>query len=286
MQEAGQPIHGFDGLLVTTLPIGSGLSSSAALEIVSAWALSGPAGPSVPPLELARIAQRAENEHVGVKCGLMDQFSSACGMAGHALLLDCRSLEWRAVPVPHDLALVVIHSGVSHAHGDNEYNARRAACERVVATIARDDPTVGLLRDVDMARLDDYRERLDGGDYDRAYHVITENERVLDAVAALEADDHAALGELMAASQASMRDHYQITCPEIDELVAISVAAPGVIGSRMTGGGFGGCTVSLVDPDAVEALRASVERDYPARTGRTPRLWTMRAVDGAGFVSD
>ena len=277
LQEAGQPTHGFDGVIVTTLPIGSGLSSSAALEVVSAWALSGPAGPALAPLDLARIAQRAENGHVGVQCGLMDQFASACGVADHALLFDCRSLDWRAVPLPDDLALVVIHSGVSHAHGDNEYNARRAACERVVAAIARDDPAVTLLRDVDMARLDAYREQLDPVDYDRAYHVITENDRVLEAVAALEADDHAALGELMAGSQASMRDRYDITCPEIDELVAISVDVPGVVGSRMTGGGFGGCTVSLVRPDAVEALRERVERDYPARTGKTPA-----PVDAAG----
>ena len=284
LQEAGQPIHGFDGAIVTTLPIGSGLSSSAALEVVSAWALSGPAGPALAPLELARIAQRAENGHVGVQCGLMDQFASACGVAGHALLFDCRSLDWRAVPLPDDLALVVIHSGVSHAHGDNAYNARRAACERVVAAIARDDSSVTLLRDVDMPRLDAYRDQLDPVDYDRAYHVITENDRVLAAVAALEADDHAALGELMAGSQASMRDRYDITCPEIDELVAITVDVPGVIGSRMTGGGFGGCTVSLVRPDAVEALRHRVERDYPGRTGKTPRLWTLQAMGGAGIV--
>jgi galactokinase len=286
MQQAGQPVGGFEGIIVTSLPIGSGLSSSAALEVVSAWAVSGPAGPVLAPLDLARIAQRAENDHVGVKCGLMDQFASACGVAGHALLFDCRSLEWRAVPLPDDLALVVIHSGVSHAHGDNEYNARRAACERVVAAIARDDAAVTLLRDVDMARLDAYRGQLDPVDYDRAYHVITENDRVLAAADALESDDHAALGELMAGSQASMRDRYAITCPEIDELVAISVGVPGVVGSRMTGGGFGGCTVSLVRPDAVEALRQRVERDYPARTGKTPRLWTLGAVGGAGFVKD
>jgi len=284
LQAAGQPSHGFDGVLLTTLPIGSGLSSSAALEIVTGWALSGPAGPATPPLELARIAQRAENEHVGVKCGLMDQFASACGVAGHALFFDCRSFDWRAVPLPDDLALVVIHSGVSHGHAENEYNARRAACERVVATLAADDPRVTLLRDVDLARLDAYRDRLDPLDYDRAYHVITENGRVLDAVAALEAADDRALGELMAGSQASMRDRYQISCPEIDELVAVTLSSPGVIGSRMTGGGFGGCTVSLVRPDAVEALRERVERDYPARTGRAPRSWVVRAVDGAGFV--
>jgi galactokinase len=153
-----------------------------------------------------------------------------------------------------------------------------------VAAVAQDDPSVSLLRDVDLARLEAYRDRLDPVDVERAVHVITENERVLDAVAALEAQDHTSLGELMAGSQASMRDRYAITCPEIDELVAITVAAPGVVGSRMTGGGFGGCTVSLVEPDAVTRLRERVERDYPARTGRIPRLWTLRAVGGAGFV--
>ena len=285
LAEAGHPIGGFDGLLASTVPIGAGLSSSAALELASAWALWGPDGPAVLPLELARIAQHAENDYVGVRCGLMDQFASACGVAGHALLLDCRSLEWRPVALPDDLAIVVIHSGVAHAHGDNEYNERRAACERAVAIIAEDELQVTSLRDVDMTMLEASHPKLDAVTFDRARHVITENQRVLDAVAALESGDHASLGELMAASQASMRDHYQVSCPEIDELVDITVASPGVVGSRMTGGGFGGCTVTLVAPDAVDALRARVERDYPTRTGLTPRLWVLSAVDGAGFVA-
>ena len=162
--------------------------------MVTAWALSAPPGPSADPLRVAQIAQYAENNHVGVRCGLMDQFASACGVAGHALLFDCRSTEWRAVPLPADLSLVVIHSGVSHGHADNEYNARRAACERVVAAVAADDPAVTLLRDIDLARLEAYRDRIDAVDYRRAYHVITENERVLDAVAALETGDHEAWG--------------------------------------------------------------------------------------------
>jgi len=277
-----QPVRGFDGVLLSTLPIGSGLSSSAALEVVTAWAVSAPEGPRVGPLEIAQMAQFAENNHVGVMCGLMDQFASACGVDDHALLFDCRSTEWRAVALPDDLALVVIHSGVSHGHADNEYNDRRAACERVVAAVAADDPSVTLLRDIDMARLEAYRDRIDATDYQRAHHVITENDRVLDAVAALESGDHAALGELMAGSQASMRDRYAITCPEIDALVEIAVEVPGVIGSRMTGGGFGGCTITVARHDAVDALRASVEAEYPARTGCTPRIWTVRAVAGAG----
>ncbi len=174
-----QPITGFDGVLVSDLPIGSGLSSSAALEVVTAWALSAPDGPAIDPLEVARIAQYAENNHVGVRCGLMDQFASACGVEDSALLFDCRSSEWRPVSLPPELAPVVIHSGVSHGHADNEYNDRRAACERVVATMAADDPTVTLLRDIDMARLEAYRDRLDPVDFRRAVHVLTENERVL-----------------------------------------------------------------------------------------------------------
>lgn len=282
MSAAGQPVQGFDGVIGSTLPIGSGLSSSAALEVATAWAVSGTTGPTAPPLEIARISQRAENEHVGVMCGLMDQFASACGVADHALLLDCRSTQWRTVRLPDDLALVVIHSGVSHGHAGNEYNDRRAACERVVAAVAADDPTVTLLRDIDMERLDAYRDTILPTDYDRAHHVITENERVLRAVAALEAADHDALGDLMAESQASMAERYDITSPEIDALVEITLGVHGVIGSRMTGGGFGGCTVSLVRPDAVESLRARVVRDYPIRSGVAARIWVVNAVDGAG----
>lgn len=284
LAEHEQPIGGFDGLLVSSLPIGSGLSSSAALEVVTAWALSAPEGPRVAPLEVARIAQYAENEHVGVMCGLMDQFASACGVDGSALLFDCRSAEWRPVPLPSELALVVIHSGVSHGHADNEYNDRRAACERVVGVVAADDPSVTLLRDIDMERLERYRHRLDPTDFRRAVHVLTENERVLAAVAALEADDHAALGALMAGSQVSMREHYAITCPEIDTLVEICVGVPGVVGSRMTGGGFGGCTITLATHDAVPGLRQVVEREYPARTGCRPRIWTVSARAGAGYL--
>jgi galactokinase len=280
----GQPIRGFDGVISTTLPIGSGLSSSAALEVVTAWALSAPAGPALPPLEVARIAQRAENQHVGVRCGLMDQFASACGVAGSALLLDCRSTEWRPVPLPADLVPVVIHSGVSHGHADNAYNERRAACERVVAAVAADDPGVELLRDVDEVRLEGYRDRLDPVDYRRARHVLTENDRVLAMVEALAADDREAVGQLMAASQASMRDDYAISCPEIDTLVELATGVPGVVGSRMTGGGFGGCTISLVEPAAVARLRDTVEREYPALTGCEPRIWTVSAQAGAGFV--
>jgi galactokinase len=284
MQQAGLDTRGFHGAIESTLPIGAGLSSSAALELASAWALSGPDGPALPPLELARLAQRAENEHVGVRCGLMDQFASACGVAGHALLLDCRSLEWRPVPLPADLALVVIHTGVPRALGSSAYNERRADCERAVAVVAARFPGVRSLRDVDRSMLEAVGAGLDQRARERATHVITENERVLEVVAALEAGDHAALGQAFAASHASLRERYEVSSLELDALVDIAVATPGVVGSRMTGAGFGGCTVNLVAPDAVPGLRERVDAEYPARTGRQPTLWELRAVEGAGFV--
>jgi galactokinase len=284
LADAGLATHGLHGLLASSVPIGAGLSSSAALEMAAAWALSGPQGPDLDPMSVARLAQRAENEHVGVRCGLMDQFASACGVAGHALLLDCRSLEWRAVPLPVDLVLVVIHTGVPRALGSSEYNARRADCEHAAAVIAERHPGVRSLRDVDLAMLAASRDRLEPRVHDRALHIITENQRVIDAVAALETGDRPTLGRLMAESHASLRDRYEVSCPELDTLVEIASTSPGVVGSRMTGAGFGGCTVTLARPEAVGPLWERVLDEYPARTGRTPRMWTLRAVDGAGFL--
>jgi galactokinase len=284
MAEAGLPTRGFRGVLASTVPIGAGLSSSAALEMAAAWALSGGGRPAAAPLDVARVAQRAENEHVGVRCGLMDQFASACGVAGHALLLDCRSLEWRPVALPADLALVVVHTGVPRALGASAYNERRAACERAAAVIAEREPGVRSLRDVDEGLLRRHAGRLDEEALRRASHVVAENERVLAAVGALEAGDREAVGRLFAASHASLRDLYEVSSPELDALVDLAEGVAGVVGSRMTGAGFGGCTVSLVRHEAVEALRRRVERDYPERTGRTPTLWVLDAVDGAGVV--
>ena len=284
MQRAGLPTHGFRGRITSDLPIGAGLSSSAALEMAAVWALSGPGGPARAPLEMAILAQRAENEHVGVRCGLMDQFASACGVAGHAMLLDCRSHEWRAVPLPDDLAIVIAHSGVPRSLGSSAYNERRADCERAVAAAALADPRVTALRDVDLALLERIREAVEPRVYDRAHHVVTENARVIEAIAALEAGDSATLGELFAASHASLRDRYEVSCPELDVLVEIASATPGVVATRMTGAGFGGCTVTLVRPDAVTALEERIAAEYGGRTGRTARTYAVRASDGAGFV--
>jgi galactokinase len=285
LAEAGQPLTGFRGALAADLPRGAGLSSSAALELVTAWALAGRDPPVLEPLALARVAKRAENAYVGVESGLMDQFASACGVAGSALFLDCRTLEHRAVPLDADLGLVVCHSGVTHRHDAGEYNTRRTECQRALAALAAlEGMPLGALRDVDGAMLRRHRAQLDPLERRRAEHVVGENARVLETETALRSGDLAAVGRLFAESQASMRDLFEITTPEIDALVAIAVAVPGVLAARMTGGGFGGCTINLVRPDAVARLRAAVERDYVTRTGRTPRIWAVEAAAGAGPV--
>jgi galactokinase len=219
---------------------------------------------------------------VGVQCGLMDQFASSCGVADHAMLLDCRSLEWRPVPLPDGVALVVVHSGSRRKLDGSAYNERRAQCEAAAAALATLDPSVRSLRDVSPALLAEGRHLLDPVVARRAEHIVIENGRVLDTIAALEAGDLAAVGRLFAAGHASLRDLFEISSPELDALVDIAAAVPGVVAARMTGGGFGGCTVNLVRPDAIDALTAAVLTDYPARTGLTPMVLPVVATDGAG----
>jgi len=284
--EAGVPTRGLRGVLASSLPRASGLSSSAALELAAAWALAvDPA--AIPPLDLARICQRAENAYVGVNCGLMDQFASACGVAGAAMLLDCRSLDWRPVELPlASHALVVIHTGSTRSLSASQYNARRAQCEAAAAVLAGDDPAIRSLRDVTPAMLPAAEARVDEETFRRCRHVVTENGRVEATIAALAAGDLGAVGEAWAASHASLRDDYEVVSPELDALVEIAASVSGVTAARMTGAGFGGCTVNLVERGAVEALRERVLADYPARTGLTPRVYAVDAVAGAGFAAE
>jgi galactokinase len=261
------------------------LSSSAALELASAWAMSGPGEPAASPLEVARLAQRAENEYVGVRCGLMDQFASACGVAGAAVLLDCATLDHRVVPLAESVMLVVAHTGVPRNLGRSAYNERRADCERAVAEIAERQPGIQSLRDVDEPMLERYRDVLDEVAAARASHIVRENARVLATEQALRSGDLDALGRLFADSHASLRDLYDVSSPELDAMVQIATATPGVVASRMTGAGFGGCTISLVRPNAVAALRRRIERDYASLTGRHPTVWEVDAAAGAGLLS-
>ena len=287
LAEAGAPLRGFRGLLTSTLPRGSGLSSSAALELAAAWALGGDEPPALDGMTLARRCQNAENTYVGVQCGLMDQFASSLGVAGAGLFLDCRSLEWHPVALPlAELALVVCHSGSRRRLDDSAYNQRRAECERAVEAIAVHEPAVRSLRDVDAAMLARHIADLDPVAARRARHIVDENARVLAAEAALAAGDFAEVGRLFAASHDSLRDLYQVSSPELDALVAIARETPGVVAARLTGAGFGGCTVNLVHRDATEAFRRAIERDYPARTGLRPTVYEVDPVDGAGVVGE
>jgi galactokinase len=282
LAEAGLPIGGLRGVIGSTLPEGAGLSSSAAIELASAWALLGDAAPTIDRLELARICQRAENGYVGVQSGLMDQFASSCGVADAALLLDCRSTEWRTVAVPDDLTLVVCHTGSPRRLDSSEYNVRRAQCEAAVEGLRKVDPSIRSLRDVSAALLAAARGGLDPVVARRAEHIIAENDRVLATLAAFEAGDLAAVGEAFGASHVSLRDLFEVSSPELDALVEIAGAVPGVVASRMTGAGFGGSTINLVHPEAVGALRAAVLAEYPARTGLTPMILPVQAATGAG----
>jgi galactokinase len=285
MAAAGIPVRGFRGLLASDLPQGAGLSSSAALELASALALSGGGEPPVDRMTLARVAQRGENEYVGVACGLMDQFASAFGQPGCALLLDCRSLEHRVVPLTLDrIALVVVDSGSPRRLEQSAYNERRAQCDAAVAAIAERVPAVRSLRDVTPGMLDAASGRMTPVLERRARHVVEENRRVLETVAALEAGDLPAVGRLLAASHASLRDLYEVSSPELEALVEIAASVPGVLGTRLTGAGFGGCTISLVRREDVGRLSEAIGVSYADRTGLMARVFEVAPARGAEVV--
>ena len=291
LQHAGHRLVGIRATIASTLPMSAGLSSSAALELASAWAMLGPEGPvarGIDRLELARLCQRAENEYVGVASGLMDQFAVSCSRKDAAMLLDCRSLEHREVSlVGSGLALVAIDTGARRRLASSEYNERRRECERGVAILAARGLPVRALRDVTTQMLDEAASDLDDVTLRRCRHVVQENGRVLEAVAALEAGDRRALGESFAASHASLRDLFEVSSPALDAAVAIARRTPGVVATRMTGAGFGGCTVALVEgDDAVERLRAAMDREYRPLTGLDGRVHPVKAVEGAGFAPD
>jgi len=285
LSEAGLPVRGFRAVLGSTLPMASGLSSSAAMELASAWALLDPPeleAHGIDRMRLAQLSQRAENAHVGVSSGLMDQFASSLGRAGSAMLLDCRSLEYREVRLPlDDHALVVCDSGSPRRLGSSEYNARRAQCERAVAVIAREEPAVRSLRDVDLAMLDRFADGLDAETRRRCEHVIRENERVLAAVDHLEVGDVDAVARLFAESHASLRDLYEVSSDELDALVEIATSIPGTA-ARMTGAGFGGCTVNLVPRAELARFEDTILREYRARSGLEARVLVVEAAGGAG----
>lgn len=273
LERAGRRVSGADIVIQSDVPMGAGLSSSAALEVSVALALTQNSGLSLPRMELARICQQAESEFVGMRCGIMDQFISLHGEQDHAVLLDCRSLRHRSLPLPMHTRLVIANSMVKHELASSEYNNRRAVCEEGSRLLG-----VAALRDAGSA------EALPDAIRPYCRHVIAENARVERAAAALASGDLPGFGKLMYESHASLKDDYRVSCAELDALVDLAREAPGVIGARMTGGGFGGCTVNLVYADRVEAFSSHLAAGYERLTGNKPDIYITRAVQGASEV--
>jgi galactokinase len=280
LERAGKRLNGANLLIAGEVPLGAGLSSSAAVEVATGATLLGESGSEIDHLALARLCQQAENEFAGARCGIMDQFVACHGQASCALLLDCRSLAFELVRVPPGIQIVICNTMVKHELGSSEYNSRRAECEEGLLRLQKVLPGVHALRDVSVAQLEAHRALLAEKVFARCRHVITENMRVQEAVRALKKGDLRALGPLMRDSHRSLRDDYEVSCMELNAMTDIAAAQHGVIGCRMTGGGFGGCTVNLVQDAAVGAFQQNVAQQYKARTGIQPEVYVSRAADG------
>jgi galactokinase len=279
LMRAGHRLRGAEMLIQSDIPLGAGLSSSAAIEVAVGLALLENSGCLIDRVALAQICQRAENEFVGIGCGIMDQFVACCGCAGQALLLDCRSLAYRLLPLPAEARLMICNTMVRHQLASSEYNRRRAECETGVRLLVQAIPEVRALRDVTLAQLREYEHALPAIIYRRCQHVISENARVLAAAAALEQGDLSGFGQLMTESHHSLRDEYEVSCAELDLLVELADRIEGVYGARMTGGGFGGCTINLVKAECAAEFAQKVAEAYASETGVTPEIYSCPIVD-------
>lgn len=277
----GFSVCGMDAVFTSTVPIAAGLSSSAAVEMAFAVAWQALGGWEADRMTLARIGQLAENQYVGVNCGLMDQFASAHGISLHALWFDTRNLEWRPVPMPPNTTVVVADSGVRRELASSAYNDRRSACEKAVEILKSRLPNIHSLRDVTSDQLEANQDILPNEIYKRAKHVVDEIERVNQATAHLLKDDAVQFGRLMLAGHISLRDLYEVSCPELDALVEIATDLPGCFGARLTGAGFGGCTVNLVQADLADSFIALLRERYLYKTKWTAEIYKCQASRGA-----
>jgi galactokinase len=281
LRKSGPLTRGANVLVSGDVPLGAGLSSSASIEVACALAFMELNGIEMSLPQVAQLCQSAENAFVGAKCGIMDQFVSCMGKSGHALFLDCRSLEFEFVQVPRDLRIVICNTMVKHSVATGEYNQRRAECEEGVRLLSRTLPSIRALRDVTLAQLQTSAGELPGLVYPRCEHVIRENARVLEGRLALALGDVPRFGALMRESHQSLRDLFKVSCPELDLMVSLAEGLPGYLGARMTGGGFGGCTVNLVKAEAAEIFAERIAGAYHAKTRVHPDVFICSAASGA-----
>ena len=282
LEQAGSRCNGAYLLVHGEVPIGAGLSSSAAIEVATALALLSVSQNKLPLAEVPRLCQQAENEFVGARVGIMDQFVSCLGKEGHALLLDCRSLAFELVPIPADVKLVICNTMVKHELSGGEYNLRRDQCEQGVRMLSAFYPGIKALRDISHGQLTAHAEAIPSVIYNRCRHVVEENQRTQEAAACFDRGDLTAVGKLMRDSHCSLRDLYEVSCRELDLMVAAAEGLPGFYGGRMTGGGFGGCTVNVVASDQAEIFRREVAQRYEHETGISPEIYLCSPANGAG----
>ena len=279
------PLGGFNCVFGGDIPIGAGLSSSAAIEAGLAFALNRIFDCRLDGLALARLAQKAENEFVGVKCGIMDQYINLFGQPANALLVDCRTLRHECYPVPEEISIVLFDTGVSHSLASSEYNRRREECALGVESLRRKFPEVTHLRDVSPEMLEECRDGMDATVFRRCGFVVAENARVLQACEALEANDAAAFGSLLYGSHGGLRDDYEVSCPELDVLVEAVRGLPGVYGARMMGGGFGGCTINLTGREEAASIGKTVREAYRKRFNAEPKMYATTIGTGTRLLN-
>jgi galactokinase len=286
LRERGVDVgSGFSMTIAGDVPLGAGLSSSASIEVAAAFAVLGTLGVAMPRKEIAVLCRRAENAFVGANVGIMDQFVSCCGAADHAVMIDCRSLEYTLAPIPAEVRIVICNSMVKHSHAGGEYNVRRAEIEQGTEILRAHRPKIRALRDATVADLARWASEMPENVLRRCRHVITEDDRVLAAVKAFEDRDLAQFGELMREAHVSFRDDFEASCPEIDVLVGLANEQAGCFGARLTGGGFGGCTVNLVAAEHVEGFVDAMRTGYLGATGIAAEIYVSRASAGAHAIA-
>jgi galactokinase len=273
---------GMDAVFASQVPIGAGLSSSASVEMAFGVAWKKLGGWSIPAMQMAQVCLKAEVNYVGVNCGIMDQFTSACGVKDRLLHLDCRSLEWTPLPLPQKTIIVVADTAIRRSLTDSAYNERHASCEEAVRILQGFLPDIYALRDVSLEQFQVYADRLPPLVAKRARHVVEEIARMEQVPGLLGKNDAAGFGELMNLCHASLRDLYEVSCPELDTMAALARTLPGCYGARLTGAGFGGCTVNLVDAALAASFVTQLPAGYEQATGLHPEVFICRAVDGAG----